>query len=166
MPVLVTREDRFAQKAKAFEQFLLSHHFYPSHFHKDNRESRDLGNWVARQRWLYRRNKLARGRVLVLERVDVNFFSHVARGRRVTPLRWDPFVTRRGCLSQQAAINSFIDHQGRPYVTTYDSIAAYVVGCLDISDVCPSSCHPDSTPGSIERVLSFVLHESGRTFEI
>mgnify|MGYP000429544028 CR=1 FL=1 len=72
-------------------------------------------------------------------------------------------MTRTGCLSQQDAINSFIDHQGRPYVTTYHSIAAYVVGRLDIEDVCPSSCHPDSPPGSIERVLSFVLHASGTT---
>ena len=56
---MVTSEDQFAGKAKLFELFLLTHHFYPFYYHKDNRESRNLGGWVARQRQLYCGNKLA-----------------------------------------------------------------------------------------------------------
>jgi hypothetical protein len=111
----------------------------------------------------HRRGKLLPHFVAALECVDPNFFARTARGRRINPLSWDIFVRKNG-RSQKSAIKYFRDHQGRPYVTSYDSIAKYVVSRLDISDVCPSSCNPDSPFGSIERVLSFVLHDAQRSF--
>jgi hypothetical protein len=161
---MTTRDNRFEGKATRFKLFVLTHHCYPSKGHKDNHDSRLLGNWVAKQRRLYRRGNLLPDRISVLESVDPDFFSQAARGRRVKPLSWDLFVTRNAGPSQKAAIKYFTDHQGRPYVTSYNSIARYMVSRLDISDVCPSFCNPDSPFGSIERVLSFVLHHALRSF--
>ena len=161
---MITRDDRFERQAKMFNLFLLKHHCYPSFGDKGNRESRLLGNWVAKQRRLHRRGLLIPHRVLVLESVEPHFFCQAARGRRVKPLSWELFVTRNAGPSQKAAIKFFTDHQGRPYVTSDDSIAKYVVSRLDISHVFPSSCNPDSPFGSIERVLSFVLHDTLRSF--
>jgi hypothetical protein len=161
---MIKRDDRFQTKAKSFELFVLTHHCYPSFYHKDNRESLLLGDWVAKQRRLYRGGNLLPDRVSALESVDPHFFSVAARGRRVKPLSWDIFVARNAGSAEMSAIKYFTDHQGRPYVTNYISISKYMVSRLDISDVCPSCCNPDSPFGSIERVLSFVLHPTLRSF--
>jgi hypothetical protein len=155
-----SRNDCFHGKAERFKLFLLTHHCYPSFSHTGNHESQLLGSWVAQQRYHHRRGNLLPDRVSALKSIDPNFFAGTARGRRIKPLSWDLFVPMKACPFQMAAIKHFKDHQGRPYVTSYNSISKYVVTRLDISDICPSSCIPESPFGSIERVLSFVLHAS------
>jgi hypothetical protein len=160
---MTTRDDHFQQMVERLKLFILTHHWYPSYGHKGNRESQLLGAWVVHQRQNQRQGTLRPDRVAALEIVDPQFFAGAARGRRVKPLSWAIFVRRNG-PSQKAAIEDFTDHQGRPYVTSYESIAKYVVDRLDISDICPSSCNPGSPFGTIERVLAFVIHDSMRSF--
>jgi hypothetical protein len=161
---MTKRDDRFQGKANRLELFVFNHHCYPSFGHKHNRESRFLGNWVAVQRRLHRQGKLAPDRVTALKSFDPLFFSETARGRRVKALSWDLVATTKAGAASSSAIKHFTDHQGRPYVTSDASIARYMVKCLDISDVCPSSCNPDSPFGSIQRVLSFALQGSPSSF--
>jgi hypothetical protein len=119
---MTKRGDHFHQMAERLKLFILTNHCYPSHGHKGNHESQLLGTWVVHQRQHHRRGNLLPHRVAALESVDPNFFAGTARGRRVKPLSWDIFVRRNGPV-QKLAIKYFRDHQGRPYVTSYDSIA-------------------------------------------
>ncbi len=69
-----SRHERFVGQEKKFEHFFYSHLCYPSSNHKGDRKSQLLGNWVAKQRRLFRNKKVPSGHILSLQRIDPHFF--------------------------------------------------------------------------------------------
>jgi hypothetical protein len=159
---MTSHEDRFEKRAKELKLYFVTHRRYPSRSPVPSSESRRLCLWVTEQRLSYRQGNLLSHRVLALKGIDPDFFT-VSKGRRKTPLSWQIFVNKNGA-SEKAAIDNFTDHQGRAYIRSFHSIEEYIVTRLNIADICPSRCNPDSAVGSIERVLSFVVCPDQRDF--